>query len=273
MRPSGDLSGPAPEKGRRQRRNSLARKLCFGLLGICAALLLWRLAAIAIGSSLILPPPGEVAASFARLFSGNDFWAAVLGSLQRVVTAFLLSLLAGSLSGTLAALSQNFKSLLAPLLTTIRATPVLALILIAMFWLPSSGVPVFSAFLMAYPLIHSSVCAGVESVDPELVQMATVFKVPSKMILLKLRLPSASPYFLAGAKSALGLSWKVVVAGELLSQPRFALGTEMQDARLSLDTASVLAWAAATIFLCGISELLLGIAARRLERARMEPSS
>jgi ABC-type nitrate/sulfonate/bicarbonate transport system permease component len=81
------------------------------------------------------------------------------------------------------------------------------------------------------------------------------------------------PLFLAGAKSALGLSWKVVVAGELLSQPRFALGTEMQDARLSLDTASVLAWAAATIFLCGISEFLLGIAARRLERARMEPSS
>jgi NitT/TauT family transport system permease protein len=121
--------------------------------------------------------------------------------------------------------------------------------------------------------MHNSACAGVSSVDPELLQMAKVFKVPSKTTLLKLRLPSASPYVLTGAKSALGLCWKVVVAGELLSQPRFALGTGMQDARLSLDTASVLAWAAATIFLCGISEYLLGIAARRLERTRMEPAS
>ncbi|MDX9826802.1 MAG: ABC transporter permease subunit [Spirochaetia bacterium] len=270
MRLSGDSTASRIETARLRKQNEFSRRLGFGFLGICAAVLAWRLVAGLVGTSLILPPPGEVAAAFLDISAAPRFWKAVLGSLQRVVIAFALSLLAGSLSGTVAALSRDFKSFIAPLLTTIRATPVLALILIAMFWLPSSGVPVFSALLMAYPLIHSSVCAGIESVDPELLQMAAVFKVPSKIVLFRLRLPSASPYFLTGAKSALGLSWKVVVAGELLSQPVFALGTAMQDARLSLDTASVLAWAAATVFLCGSSEFILGIAAKRLEKTRME---
>jgi NitT/TauT family transport system permease protein len=253
-----------------QAQGHLAVKLGFGILGVGAAILTWRLAAGFIGSSLILPLPGEVAFSLMRISAHSDFWVSVLGSLRRVVLAFSLSLLVGGITGTLAAMNKPFKSFLAPLLTTIRATPVLALILIAMFWLPASGVPIFSAFLMAYPLIHGSVCAGIEAVDPELLQMAMVFKVPSRIILFKLRLPSASPFFLTGAKSALGLSWKVVVAGELLSQPAFALGTGMQDARLSLDTASVLAWAGATVFLCGMSEFALGIASRRLEKRRME---
>ncbi len=197
---------------------------------------------------------------------------AVLGSFKRVVLAFLLSLGIGALSGILAALSARFKAFMAPFLTITRATPVLALILIAMFWLPSSGVPVFTAFLMAYPLMHTSVCMGMESVDPELLQMAAVFKVPRKNVLFKLKLPSAAPHFLSGATNALGLSWKVVVAGEVLSQPLRALGTGMQDARLSLDSASVLAWAAATVFFCGVSEFLLGMAARSLEKTRREKS-
>lgn len=270
MRPPGDPKNLTAQRGQRQKRNEPSGKLGFGLLGICAAVLLWRLASGMVGSSLILPPPGEVVASFLRIASGPGFWTAVLGSLRRVGIAFALSMLVGGLSGTIAALSGFFKSFIAPFLTTIRATPVLALILVAMFWLPASGVPIFSAFLMAYPLIHGSTCAGIESVDPELLQMATVFKVPARTILFRLRLPSASPYFLTGAKSALGISWKVVVAGELLSQPAFALGTGMQDARLSLDTASVLAWAAATVFLCGMSEFILGFASRRLEKGRME---
>lgn len=247
-------------------------RIRYGVLGICAAILVWQGATLLVGSSLILPGPLEVLRSLARLGYSPGFWMAVLGSFKRVILAFLLSMGIGALSGILAALSAKFKAFMAPFLTITRATPVLALILIAMFWLPSSGVPVFTAFLMAYPLMHTSVCMGMESVDPELLEMAAVFKVPRKNVLFKLKLPSAAPHFLSGATNALGLSWKVVVAGEVLSQPLRALGTGMQDARLSLDSASVLAWAAATVFFCGVSEFLLGMATRSLEKARREKS-
>jgi NitT/TauT family transport system permease protein len=94
--------------------------------------------------------------------------------------------------------------------------------------------------------------------------MASLFRVPKRRLFLELRLPSAIPHLLSGARSALGLCWKVVVAGEILSQPARAVGRGMQDSRLMLETASVFAWALAAVLLCGVTELAFSIATRRL---------
>lgn len=250
-----------------------SRKLAAGALGAAIAIGAWHLLSLAIGSSLILPSPGEVLGSLRLLVAALPFWRAVAGTMGRVLLSFTLSIAIGALTGIASGLNPWVRDGLAPLLTTIRATPVLALILIAMFWLPSTGVPIFSAFLMAYPIMHTSVYAGVVSVDKELLEMASVFKVPPLERFFKLRLPSARAHYLSGAKSALGLCWKVVVAGEVLSQPRFGLGTGLQDSRLSLETSRVLAWAVTTILLCGISEFALGLVVRRFGEARKKAAS
>lgn len=238
-------------------------KLARNLLGVLIVLGLWTAASRLVASSLVLPGPYEVLGASAALAGKGSFWLAVGGSFLRVAEAFLVSLLLGTVSGLLSALFPAFEDVLAPTLTVVRATPVLALILIAMFWLPTGIVPVFAAFLMAFPVVHTSSRAGVLSLDPELLEMAKVFKVPAKVRLFRLRLPAARRHILAGAKNALGLCWKVVVAGEVLAQPRRALGTGLQDQRLSLDTAGVFAWAIATVLFCGLSEYLLGLLVRR----------
>lgn len=241
-------------------------RFLFGLAGIASALLAWQLLSGRVASSLILPRPAEVLKSLALLLQSGNFWKAVLGTLTRVVWAFLLSLAFGSLTGVLSGLSPGLRDFLSPMLTTIRATPVLALILLVMFWLPAKNVPIFSAFLMAYPVVHTSMYSGIVSVDKDLLEMASVFKVPASVTFFRLRLPALQGHFVSGAKNALGLCWKVVVAGEVLSQPAFALGTGMQDARLSLETSSVFAWAITTVALCGTSEYILGLAAKRLQK-------
>ena len=119
---------------------------------------------------------------------------------------------------------------------------------------------------MAFPVMTTSAAQGALAADPLLLEMASLFRVPRRVVFFKLRLPSAAPHLLTGAKNALGLSWKVVVAGEILSQPERALGTGMQSARLLLESSSVFAWALAAIALCGLTEWLFSIAARRAAR-------
>jgi NitT/TauT family transport system permease protein len=119
---------------------------------------------------------------------------------------------------------------------------------------------------MAFPIMATSAAEGARAADGRLLEMARLFRVPRRELFLKLRLPSATPHLLAGAKSALGLTWKVVVAGEILSQPRRAIGTGMQDSRLMLESASVFAWAFAAIILCGLTEWAFSFAARRALR-------
>lgn len=249
------------------RRLIAFRRTMAAACGILAAFVLWLLLSRLVGSELILPGPAPVVMRLLGLLDDPAFWAAVLGSFERVLIAFLLATLTGSITGALAGLFPLFEAFLAPVLTVIRATPVLALILVAMFWLPSSGVPIFSAFLMSFPVSHTAARAGIRAADRELLEMAGLFKVPLSRQWLQLRLPQAASHMLAGATNALGLSWKVVVAGEVLSQPRHALGSGLQDARLSLETGTVLAWAVATVFLCGMSEFALGSIARHVSRS------
>jgi NitT/TauT family transport system permease protein len=237
------------------------RRLAIGGASILVLLLVWKLLAVAVGQDIVLPPPERVLGEALALYHTPKFLAALASTFLRGLSAFLLSAFLGATAGFAAGLSPSFEAALAPLLTVIRATPVLALILIALFWFPSGLVPVFAAFLMAFPIMVTSAASGARAVDPRLLEMSRLFRVPRREEFLGLRLPAATPALLAGAKNALGLSWKVVVAGEVLSQPLHALGSGMQDSRVLLETPSVLAWAAASVLLCGLTEWLFGLIA------------
>jgi NitT/TauT family transport system permease protein len=226
-------------------------------------IVLWQLLSMAIGKSIVFPKPAEVVSASLALYLRPEFLAALLSTFGRVLLSFALCVAAGSLSGFAAGLSPFVAASLSPVLTLIRATPVLAIILLALLWFPAGFVPVFSAFLMAYPVMHTSVAVGVGASDQKLIEMARLFCVPPGKLFFRLRLPSAAPHVLSGAKNALGLCWKVVVAGEVLSQPALAIGTGMQESRVYLETSGVFAWAAASIILCGLSEWFLGLAARK----------
>jgi len=218
------------------------------------------------GKELVLPSPESVIAAAAALYPTPRFLEALGATFLRGLAAFGISAALGMAAGLAAGLRPLFGAALAPLLTSIRATPVLALVLIALLWFPSGFVPIFSAFLMAFPIMVTSASEGATAADPRLLEMASLFRVPRATVFLKLRLPAAMPHLIAGAKNALGISWKVVVAGEILSQPERALGSGMQESRLLLETASVFAWAFAAVVLCALTEWAFSFAARRVTR-------
>jgi NitT/TauT family transport system permease protein len=235
-------------------------------IGVLLVLLVWEVAALAIGKELVLPSPGRVLGAALALYPTRNFLLDLGATFIRGLAAFTISSILGVAAGLASGLRPNFGAILAPLLAVIRATPVLALVLIALLWFPSGFVPVFSAFLMAFPIMVTSAEEGSRAVDPRLLEMALLFRVPRRELFVRLRLPSATPHLLAGAKSALGLCWKVVVAGEILSQPMRAIGSGMQDSRLMLESASVFAWALAAIFLCAITEWSFTLATKRVLR-------
>jgi NitT/TauT family transport system permease protein len=244
-------------------RSSERWRLAAGLASVLLLLLAWKLAAHSARSELILPSPERVLDVALGLYPSLGFLEALGATFLRGLAAFAASALLGGAAGIAAGLHPLFASFLAPALTVIRATPVLALILVALLWFPSGFVPIFAAFLMAFPVMEASAEEGARATDPRLLEMAQLFRVPRAEVFRRIRLPSAASHLIAGARSALGISWKAVVAGEVLSQPLHALGSGMQDARVLLETGSVLAWASASILLCGLTEWLFGLAARK----------
>lgn len=224
----------------------------------------WKLAATAVGADIILPAPERVFSTLVHIAGTSRFLSALGATALRGMAAFGISMLLGMAFGFGAGVSHRFEALLGPGLTVIRATPVLAVILIALIWFPAGIVPIFSAVVMAFPVVAADVAAGVRSADQRLLDMSRSFGVSSRDASLFIRLPSAMPHIVSAAKNAVGLSWKVVVAGEVLSQPANALGTGMQNARIMLETAEVFSWAVVGVLLCALSDLAFDLLARRL---------
>ena len=103
--------------------------------------------------------------------------------------------------------------------------------------------PVFVAVLMCLPIVITASQKGFEGNSENLEKL---FKAKSRgftgfKAFRYIRLPAALPAITAGAESAFGLAWKVVAAGEVLSIPRHAAGSLMQQAQVHLESDDVLA--------------------------------
>ncbi|MFP4564689.1 MAG: ABC transporter permease, partial [Spirochaetia bacterium] len=237
-------------------------------ISVVALFVIWQLAAAAVGAQIIVPAPMAALKALGRFLTFPSFWAAVGATLSRGFAGFLLSTAAGIVIGTAAGLNSTFRTLFRPVLSVIRTTPVMSIIIIALIWFTTDTVPVFASFLIAFPVICGNVIQGIDSIDTDLVQMAEVFRVPRIRILFSLVVPSVFTYFLAGASTALGLTWKVVVAAEVLAQPIRAVGTGLYTAKVQLETPEVFAWTVVAILLSGMSEGVFHFLMRRISWSR-----
>lgn len=242
------------------------RNRLLGAASVALLVLVWQVVSSLIGLEIILPGPAATLARLRRLVVSPGFAADVLATVSRGLLGFALSAAAALVLGVAAGRSATVFVALQPAVALVRATPVMSVILLAMIWFRTDGMPVFVAFLMCFPVLYGNVVEGIRSIDRDLVDMAHVFRVRRRRILTALYLPAILPYLVAGFSSTLGLSWKVVVAAEVLAQPAVAVGSGLQESRVMLDTSGVLAWTAVALLLAAATEALLRAAARRLGR-------
>lgn len=212
-------------------------------------LLVWQWAANKIGQPLLLPSPFGVAGRLAQLLGTGAFWGILAHSLLRIFCGFALGLCLGTLLAVGAFFFRPLAYLLAAPLSIIKASPVASFIILALVWLPSPLLSVFIAFLMVLPPVYENITQGLASPDLQLLEMAKVYHLPPAAVLRHIYLPATLPFALAALRTSLGLAWKSGVAGEVLAIPTGAIGTQLYNAKVALETVDLFAWTAVIILL------------------------
>jgi NitT/TauT family transport system permease protein len=233
--------------------------------GILALLVIWQAAALLWANEMLLPGPLPVLRRFFALVTTARFLRSLGESFLRVTLGMLISVPLGIAAGIAAGLDRRAAACLKPLFQVISATPVMSVILIAFLWFGQERTPVFTAFLMIFPVIAANTGAGITALDPKLKELCAVYRLSFRERFRSLYLPGVAPFVLGGLRSGLSLCWKVVVAAEVLIQPRRALGTGMQNAKAQLETAELFAWTAGTVIAAALSQALLTAILKRLE--------
>lgn len=229
------------------------------LAGIAFLFLLWEFGARAFGSELILPGPLPVLNRFLSLVLTPRFHTALWNSFLRVLSGIAIAVPLGLIAGIAAGLDKRAHAFLKPVFSVIAATPVISVILITFLILGSGRTPVFTAFLMIFPVVAANTIEGIDNADSRLKELFIAFNMNRLETLRYFYIPSLLPFILGALRSSLSLCWKVVVAAEVIVQPLHSLGAGMQQAQARLETADLFAWTAATIIAAALSQGLLSL--------------
>ena len=220
-------------------------------------LLVWALAAAAVGQELLLPSPVQAARELIGLARMPDFWLTIGRSVLRVLTGILSAVCLGVGLAFLTHKSAVMNALFSPVMTLVKSTPVASFIILALVWLGRSVVPVFISALMVLPVVWANVSAGLKGIDPQLLELARVYRLPRGRVLRRITWPSVLPHLRAALRSALGLGWKAGIAAEVLTVPPYSIGKRIYEAKLYLETTELFAWTAAVILVSLLIEKLL----------------
>ena len=136
--------------------------------------------------------------------------------------------------------------------------PVASFIILALVWVRGASLSVLISFLMVLPVLYGAVRTGIQSADPQLLEMTKVFRLPLGRRLRAVWLPAVLPAFRQGCSVALGICWKSGVAAEVIGLPNGSIGDALYRAKITLSTGELFAWTFVIILLsAGFEKLFL----------------
>ncbi|WP_152605756.1 ABC transporter permease, partial [Cellulomonas carbonis] len=228
----------------------------------------WQVASLVVGHALLLASPVDVVARLGVLATTGEFWLTVAHTLARVAVGFGLGVVVGTAGAAVASTSRVVDALTAPLMSAIRSVPVVGIVVLLLLWADSARLAAVVSFLMVLPIVWTSVREGVRQRDRALLEVAEVFRVPLVRRLAAVDLPAVLPHLAAACSIGIGLAWKSGVAAEVIGMPDGSVGEQMQQARVLLSSADLLAWTVVVVVAARVSELAVRALLRRVGGAR-----
>ena len=213
------------------------------------ALAVWQGVSMLVGMDMLLASPVKVMERLGTIWREKDFLSTVLFSMGRIFGGFLLAFVTGIGLALLAGRFRTVEILLWPYVVTIKSVPIASFIILCLIWFSYTQMTVFIAFLIAFPVIYTNVLHGIRSTDPQLLEMAALYRVRGIRKLFYVEMPGIMPFLTSACSVAIGMAWKAGVAAEVIGVINGSIGQKLYDAKIYFQNADLLSWTLIIILL------------------------
>ncbi|MDB5659915.1 MAG: aliphatic sulfonate transport rane component [Cypionkella sp.] len=182
-------------------------------------LLIWEaLSRAGIITENVLPAPTEVFAAFLRVLKSGDLARNIGVSAWRALTGLAIGGSIGFALGLANGLSLLSRNLTDTTLQMVRNIPHLALIPLVILWFGiDEGAKLFLVALGVFFPIYVNTLLGIQTVDPQLIEMGRTYGMDRRALFLRVILPGALPSIFVGLRYALGIMWLTLIVAETIS--------------------------------------------------------
>jgi len=204
---------------------ALRRRYLAGTLSVVGGLLLWELVSrVLVANALFLAAPSEIVVAIYNLAATGQLWHHIGVSAAEFALGYVIASSIGIALGLAMASSATMKQSLQPWISGLYATPTIALAPLFILWF---GIGIWSKVIVVISLVLFPVTinteAGLRTTSERLIEMLRSFGATRRQIFVKVSLPSAVPFILAGLKLGIGRGLIGVVVAELFGS-RAGLG-------------------------------------------------
>jgi ABC-type nitrate/sulfonate/bicarbonate transport system permease component len=194
------------------------RSRATGFLLIAGILLLWEMSARLWVSSANWPPVTQVVVALVDSLRAGELLPVFGSSLYRMLAGYAAGAACALVVGLLMANVRAVHAALEPAVELLRPIPLPAIIppLILLLGI-DDAMKIFSvSFAVFFPILVNTI-AGVRAVDAVALDVARTFGVGRLRTTLRVVLPAALPYILAGMRVSLALALIVTVVAEMIA--------------------------------------------------------
>jgi NitT/TauT family transport system permease protein len=250
-------AAPAPPRPDRRAAGTAALHRLLGRLAAAwpavAFLVLlaiaWQVMATVLDSVLV-PTVPAIAEELVEIVADGSFAEELGITVLRVALGFACAFVAAVAVGIAMGRNETARRFFEPAVLLGLTIPGLVWALLCVIWFGIELVnPVAAVALSSAPPLMLTVYQGTRSVDPDLLEMAHVYRFSPSTRLRKVWLPA--PLF-AGARLGLSLGWKVIVLVEVFGMSS-GVGYQLNNAFGAQNVAAVLAW---TLLFAAVMALL-----------------
>jgi NitT/TauT family transport system permease protein len=210
---------------------ALRRRYLAGTLSVLGGLLLWEFVSrFVVANALFLAAPSEIMVAIYKLAVSGQLWHHIGISAAEFALGYVTASILGIALGLAMASSATMKQALQPWVSGLYATPTIALAPLFILWF---GIGIWSKVIVVISLVLFPVTinteAGLRTTSERLIEMLRSFGATRRQIFVKVSLPSAVPFILAGLKLGIGRGLIGVVVAELFGS-RAGLGRLISEA-------------------------------------------
>lgn len=252
---------------RTERTTFLDRKGVKPVIGFIVPVVLllawWAVTAAGIFTAVQLPPPAAVVDATIGLIQRGDLWSHIGISVQRVLIGFGIGAVLGMAFGAVLGLSRWADALLTPIFGALRAVPSLAWVPLLILWMQiGEDSKVTLIAIGAFFPVFTTLYAGLQHVDPHLVEAGRAFGYKGFRLFKTVQLPAVVPSIFSGLRLALAQAWLFLVAAELIASS-MGLGFLLTDSQNNGRTDRLILAIILLAVLGKLTDTLLGVAEKR----------
>ncbi len=166
------------------------------------------------------PPFSSVVKEFYHLTANGVLGKNFVSSLIRV----LIGLFGGSIAGMFVGVIMGWRSIinkaLNPIISLFYPIPALGWLPLLMLWIGINEIlPITIIFICSFfPVVYNT-ATGIRNVDRRYIQAAETLGASNLRTLFKVIIPLALPNIFTGLRLEAGMSWRVLVAAEMVAIP------------------------------------------------------